>query len=75
MLHVTGTLYEPKVSWEYSRNDEYMGIRTAAELRSEHERYDRHLSLTIKTIDRQATVQGRVRDSYRSETRTTETRR
>ena len=73
VLHVTGTLYDPKVSWEYSRNDEYMGIRTAAELRSEHERYDTHLSLTVRSIDRQATVYGRVRDSYRTETRTTRT--
>lgn len=75
VLHVTGTLYEPKVSWEYSRNDEYMGIRTAAELRSEHERYDRHLSLTIKSIDRQASVDGRVRDRHTTTTRSTETRR
>ncbi len=73
VFHITGTIDNPKVSWEYSRNDQYMGIRTDAELRSERERYDRHLSLTVRSIDRQATVQGRVRDSYRTETRTTQT--
>ncbi len=73
VLHVTGTLYEPKVSWEYSRNDEYMGIRTAAELRSEHERYDRHLSLTVRSIDRQTSVDGRVRDRHTTTTRSTTT--
>lgn len=73
VLHVTGTLNDPQVSWEYSRNDPYMGIRTAKELRSERERYHRHLSLTVRSTDRQETVQGRVRDSYRTETRTTQT--
>ncbi len=73
VLHVTGTLYEPKVSWEYSRNDEYMGIRTDAELRSEYERYDRHLSLTVRSIDRQTSVDGRVRDRHITMTRSTTT--
>ncbi len=73
VLHVTGTLYEPKVSWEYSRNDEYMGIRTDAELRSMRERYQRHLSLTIDTIDRQTSVDGRVRDRHTTTTRSTRT--
>lgn len=75
VLHVTGTLDNPKVGWEYSRNDEHMGILTDAELRSVRERYERHLSLTIDTIDRQTSVDGRVRDRHTTTTRTTETRR
>ena len=75
VLHITGTLDNPKVGWEYSRNDPYMGILTDAELRSVRERYERHLSLTIDTIDRQTSVDGRVRDRHTTTTRTTETRR
>ena len=73
VLHVTGTLYEPKVSWEYSRNDGYMGVRSDEELLSEHERYERHLSLTVRSIDRQTSVDGRVRDRHTTTTRTTTT--
>ncbi len=73
VMHVTGTLYEPKVGWEYSRNDKYMGIRTDAELRSMRERYNRHLSITIDTIDRQTSVDGRVRDRSTTTTRSTRT--
>ncbi len=73
MLHVTGTLDDPKVGWEYSRNDPYMGVRTDAELRSIRERYQRHLSLTIKSNDRQTTVDGRVRDRHTTTTRSTRT--
>ena len=73
VMHVTGTLYEPKVSWEFARNDEYMGVRTDAELRSERERYQRHLSLTVETIDRQTSVDGRVRDRHTTTTRSTTT--
>ena len=71
VLHVSGTLNDPKLGWEFARNDQYMGIRTDAELRSVRERYERHLSLTVRSIDRQATVHGRVRDSHRTVTRTT----
>ena len=73
MLHVTGTLDNPKVGWEYSRNDEHMGIRTVEELRSVRERYQRHLSLTIDSIDRQTSVDGRVRDRHSTTTRSTQT--
>ena len=73
VMHVTGTLNDPKVDWEYSRNDKYMGIRTDAELRSMRERYNRHLSLTIDTIDRQTSVDGRVRDRHTTTTRSTRT--
>jgi hypothetical protein len=73
VLHVTGTLDNPKVGWEYSRNDPYMGVRTDAELRSMRERYERHLSLTIDTIDRQTSVDGRVRDRSTTTTRSTRT--
>lgn len=69
VLHVTGTLNDPKLDWEYSRNDQHMGIRTVEQLRSERERYQRHLSLTVRSTDRQTTLHGRVRDSYRTETR------
>ena len=71
VFHITGTLNDPKLGWEFARNDQYMGIRTDAELRSVRERYERHLSLTVRSIDRQATVHGRVRDSHRTVTRTT----
>ncbi len=73
VLHVSGTLNDPKLGWEFARNDQYMGIRTDAELRSVRERYVRHLSLTVRSIDRQATVHGRVRDSHRTVTRTIQT--
>ncbi len=75
VLHVTGTLDDPKLGWEYSRNDGHMEIRTDAELRSMRERYMRHLSLTVESIDRQTSVDGRVRDRHTTTTRTTETRR
>lgn len=73
VLHVTGTLDNPKLGWEYSRNDGYMGVRTGEEQRSERERYERHLSLTIKSIDRQTSVDGRVRDRHTTTTRSTRT--
>ena len=73
MLHVTGTLDNPKVGWEYSRNDPYMGIRTDEELRSVRERYERHLSLTIASTDRQTSVDGRVRDRHTTTTLSTQT--
>lgn len=69
VFHVGGTLYNPKIYPEFSRNDKYLGVRTDEELRSERERYMKHLSPTIKSVDRQSTVNGRVRDSYRTETR------
>lgn len=75
VLHVTGTLDNPKLGWEYSRNDGYMGVRSDEELSSVRERYERHLSLTIKSIDRQTSVDGRVRDRHSTTTTTTETRR
>ncbi len=73
VLHVTGTLDNPKLGWEYSRNDGYMGVRSDEELRSERERYERHLSLTVRSIDRQTSVDGRVRDRHTTTTRTTTT--
>ncbi len=80
VFHVTGTIYDPEISRdfsrgevlydptapEFSRNDEYMGIR------SQHERYLRHLSLTIKSTDRQSTINGRIVDRHTTETKTTE---
>ncbi len=80
VLHVGGTIYDPEFSRdfsrgqvlydptapEFSRNDKYMGIRT------QHERYLRHLSLTIKTTDRQSTINGRIVDRHTTETKTTE---
>ncbi len=74
VLHVTGTLDNPKLGWEYSRNDGYMGIRSDEELSSVRERYERHLSLTITSIDHQTSVDGRVRDRHTTTTRTTEIR-
>lgn len=82
VLHVGGTIYDPEFSRdfsrgqalydptapEFSRNDKYMGIRT------QHERYLRHLSLTIKTTDRQSTINGRIVDRHTRETKTTERR-
>lgn len=73
VLHVSGTLDNPKLGWEYSRNDGYMGVRSDEELSSVRDRYERHLSLTIKTIDRQSVVDGRVRDRHTTTTRTTRT--
>lgn len=80
VLHVGGTIYDPEFSRdfsrgqvlydptapEFSRNDKYMGIRT------QHERYLRHLSLTIKTTDRQSTINGRIVNRHITETKTTE---
>ncbi len=80
VLHASGTIYDPEISRdfsrgrvlydptapEFSRNDEYMGIRT------QRERYLRHLSLTIKTTDRQSTINGRIVDRHTTETKTTE---
>lgn len=80
VLHVGRTIYDPQISPdfsrgevlydptapEYSRNDTYMGIRT------QRERYIRHLSLIIKTTDRQSTINGRIVDRHTTETKTTE---
>ena len=68
VFHVSGTLYDPVVTPEYSRNDKYMGIRTD----DQRERYQRHLSLIIKTTDRQSTINGRIVDRHTTDTKTTE---
>ena len=80
VLHVSGTVYDPIISPdfsrgetlydpsapEFSRNDKYMGIT------AQRERYLRHLSLTIKSTDRQSTINGRIVDRHTTETKTTE---
>ena len=69
VFHVRGTPTNPEIYPEYSRNDKYLGVRTDEELRSMSERYLRHLSLRVRTVDRQSTINGRVRDRHITETR------
>lgn len=66
---VHGTLDDPKVGWEYSRNDERLNVHTDEELASERERYLRQLSITIRSVDRQRTNNGRPGDHFFKETR------
>lgn len=69
VFHVDGTLYNSEIHPEYSRNDKHLNVRTDEELAFERERYLRHLSLTIRSVDRQRIHNGRVTDRYIIETR------
>ncbi len=69
VFHVGGTLYNPEIYPEYSRNDKYLNVRTDEELASERERYLQHLSLIIESTDRQRTSNGKTRDHFSQTTR------
>ena len=68
-VFLRGTLSDPEVGWEYSRNDSRLnvgGFEEAMRLRAE---YMRHLNVTIRSTDRQTTHRGLVCDRFTSETR------
>lgn len=69
-VFIRGTLSDPEVGWEYSRNDARLnvdGLEEAVRLRDD---YMRHLNTTIRTIDRQTTnSRGLVCDRFTTETR------
>lgn len=68
-VFIRGTLSDPEVGWEYSRNDERLNVDGLEEAMKRREEYMRHLTTTIRTRDRQHTHNGSVHDHYSSETR------
>lgn len=68
-VFIHGTLSDPKVGWEYSRNDSRLNVGGFEEAMTLRVEYMRHLNVTIRSNDRQTTHRGLVCDRFTSETR------